>query len=116
MADLVFSYFTTELSVDFTKNRGQSYDNAANMADGDRYNGMQQRIIQNNKFARFIPCAGHYLNLVGRSAVDCCLDAVNCVWHYQKCILCLIQTSIKLYTEKNLNGLPKCRSNIAAIS
>jgi len=71
MVDLVFSYFTTELAINFTKCRGQSYDNAANIAD--RYNGMQQKIIQKNKFARFIPCAGHCLNVVGRSAVDCCI-------------------------------------------
>jgi len=44
MADLLFSYFTTELAIDFTKCRGQSYDNAANMAG--RYNGMEQKIIQ----------------------------------------------------------------------
>ncbi len=58
------------------KCRGQSYDNAANMAG--RYNGMQQKILERNKFAKFIACAGHSLNLLGRSAVDCCLDAVNC--------------------------------------
>ena len=43
-----------------------------------RYNGRQQKILERNKFGKFIPCAGHTLNLVGRSAVDCCLDAVNC--------------------------------------
>ena len=43
-----------------------------------RYNGMQQKILERNEFAKFILCAGHSLNLVGRSAVDCCLDAVNC--------------------------------------
>ena len=75
MADLVFNYLTTEFEIDFNKCRGQSYNNAANMAG--RYNGMQQNIIEKNKFARFIPCAAHSLNLVGRSAVDCCLDAVN---------------------------------------
>ena len=76
MADLVHKYLTTELQLDFNKCRGQSYDNAANMAG--RYNGMQQKILERNKFAKFIPCAGHSLNLVGRAAVDCCLDAVNC--------------------------------------
>ena len=75
MADLVFNYLTTEFEIDFNKCRGQSYNNAANMAG--RYNGMQQNIIEKNKFARCMPCAAHSLNLVGRSAVDCCLDAVN---------------------------------------
>ena len=76
MADLVHKYLTTELQLDFNKCRGQSYDNAANMAG--RYNGMQQTILERKKFAKFIRCAGHSLNLLGRSAVDCCLDAVNC--------------------------------------
>ena len=75
MADLVFNYLTTEFEIDFNKCRGQSYNNAVNMAG--RYNGMQQNIIEKNKFARFIPCAAHSLNLEGRSAVNCCLDAVN---------------------------------------
>ena len=76
MADLVHKYLTTELQLDFNKCRGQSYDNAANKAG--RYNGRQQKILEENKFAKFIPCAGHSINLLGRSAVDCYLDAVNC--------------------------------------
>ena len=39
---------------------------------------MQQKIREGKKFAKFIPCAGHSLNVVGRSALDCCLGAVNC--------------------------------------
>ena len=57
MADLVHKYLTAELQLDFSKCRGQSYDNAANMTG--RYNGMQQKILEINKFAKFIPCAGH---------------------------------------------------------
>ena len=40
---------------------------------------MQQKILEGMKFSKFIPCAGHSLNLVGRSPVDCCFDAVNCI-------------------------------------
>ena len=43
-----------------------------------RYIVMLQKILEKNKFTKFIPCAVHSLNLMGRSAVDCCLDAVNC--------------------------------------
>ena len=43
-----------------------------------RYNGMQQKILEGKKFTKFVPCTGHSLNLVGCSAVDCCLNAVNC--------------------------------------
>lgn len=74
MANMVLEYLK-ECDVDFTKCRGQSYDNAANMSG--RYNGMQQKIRERNKYAVYIPCAGHSLNLVGRAAVDCCLEAVN---------------------------------------
>jgi len=48
MADLVFNYLTTELEIDFNKCRGQSYDNAANMAGRYIfYNGIQKKIIKN---------------------------------------------------------------------
>ncbi|CAM1326808.1 Uncharacterised protein r2_g3576 [Pycnogonum litorale] len=75
MANMMLEYLGDDCEVDFSKCRGQSYDNAANMAG--RYNGMQQKILEKNKYAVYIPCAGHSLNLVGRAAVDCCLDAVN---------------------------------------
>lgn len=75
LANLVLDYLCNECRIDFSKCRGQSYDNAANMSG--RYNGMQQKILEHNKYAIYIPCAGHSLNLVGRYAVDCCLEAVN---------------------------------------
>ena len=43
-----------------------------------RYNDVQLKILERNKFVKFIPSADHSLNLVERLAVDCCLDAVNC--------------------------------------
>ena len=74
---LIINFFRVKAISTGLKCRRQSYDNAANIAG--RYNGMQQKILERNKFAKFIPCAGHALNLVGRSAVvDCCLDAMNC--------------------------------------
>lgn len=74
MANLVLSYLEG-CKIDIAKCRGQSYDNAANMSG--RYKGMQQKILEHNKYAAFIPCAAHTLNLIGRSAVDCCTIAVN---------------------------------------
>ena len=38
---------------------------------------MQQIMLEHNKHAVFIPCSAHSLNLVGRSAVDCCTKAVD---------------------------------------
>ena len=75
MANLVVNYLVEESGLDFSKCRGQSYDNAANMSG--KYNGMQAQILQQNKYAIFVPCAGHSLNLIGRAAADSCLEAVN---------------------------------------
>jgi hypothetical protein len=75
MAKMVHNYLTIECKIDFNKCRDQSYDNAANMSD--KYKGMQEIILKINKYAMYIPCAGHSLNLIGRAAVDCCLDAVH---------------------------------------
>ena len=74
IAEQILNVFE-KLDIDFEKCRGQSYDNAANMAG--KYNGVQQKILEKNEFPKFIPCAGHSLNLVGRAAVNSCLDAVN---------------------------------------
>ena len=75
MAKQVLQYLREVCNIDFSKCRGQSYDNAANMSGC--YKGMQKKILEENEFAIYIPCAAHSLNLVGRSAVDSCLEAVN---------------------------------------
>lgn len=67
LANTVLNYIVNECKIDFSKCRGQSYDNAANMSG--KYKGMQQYILEHNKYATYIPCAGHSLNLVGRAAV-----------------------------------------------
>ena len=55
--------------------RGQTYDNASNMAG--KYTGLQQRIKDINPLAEFIPCAGHSLNLVGSCAAESCIWAIT---------------------------------------
>jgi hypothetical protein len=74
MAIAVFDILKT-FGVDIHDCRGQSYDNAANMAG--RYSGLQARVKDVNPFARFVPCAGHSLNLVGQSAAEACSEAVS---------------------------------------
>lgn len=72
------SYLTDFLAkheVDIRLCRGQSYDNASNMSG--KYSGMQAHIKMKNRLADYIPCAAHSLNLVGQSAVDCCVEAVS---------------------------------------
>ncbi|XP_039315251.1 zinc finger MYM-type protein 1-like [Solenopsis invicta] len=60
--------FLNENDISISNCRGQSYDNAANMAR--RYNGLQARINDINSLAFFIPCSAHSLNLVGVQAAE----------------------------------------------
>uniref|UniRef100_A0A8C5E2Z2 TTF-type domain-containing protein n=1 Tax=Gouania willdenowi TaxID=441366 RepID=A0A8C5E2Z2_GOUWI len=64
-----------ELDIDLMDCRGQSYDNASNMAG--KYSGLQARIKNKNPNADFIPCSAHSLNLVGACAAECCLEAIS---------------------------------------
>lgn len=64
-----------DLNLDIANCRGQSYDNASNMAG--IYNGLQSKIRQKNDLAYFVPCGAHSLNLVGNAAADCCLEATS---------------------------------------
>lgn len=63
------------LEINLDDCRGQSYDNAANMSGA--YTGLQARIKNANKFAEFIPCSAHSVNLVGTSAASCCNESTN---------------------------------------
>lgn len=74
LADTLLQYLS-EQNIDFTHCRGQTYDNASNMSG--KYIGMQQILKNKNSLVDYIPCAGHSLNLVGQSAVDCCVEAVS---------------------------------------
>jgi len=67
--------FMVDNEIDINLCRGQSYDNASNMSGP--YSGMQAIIKANNPFADFISCTAHSLNLVGQSAVDCCVETVS---------------------------------------
>ncbi|KMQ87036.1 zinc finger mym-type protein 1-like protein [Lasius niger] len=55
--------------------RGQGYDNGTNMSG--KYNGVQAKIQQINKYARFVPCAAHSLNLAGINAASVTSDMVT---------------------------------------
>jgi hypothetical protein len=67
--------FLSKHSIQITDCRGQSYDNAANMSG--KYIGVQQCIRQECKYAEYVPCAAHSLNLVGNSAAASCTAAVG---------------------------------------
>ena len=42
-----------------------------------RHTGMQARLKDAHPLAVYIPCSAHSLNLVGVSAVDCCVEAIS---------------------------------------
>lgn len=52
-----------ECNLNIKNCQGQSYNNAS--AISSRYNGLQSKIIAENKLATWVPCAAHSLNLVG---------------------------------------------------
>ncbi|GBP08864.1 hypothetical protein EVAR_78261_1 [Eumeta japonica] len=66
--------FLSESGIDIKDCRGQSYDNASNMSG--KYTGLQARIKEINKYAEYIPCLAHSLNLVAKCATDCCTEAL----------------------------------------
>ena len=53
--------------MDIANCRGQLYDNASNMSG--RYNGVQAIVKREYKYAVFVPCSNHSLNLIGDQAV-----------------------------------------------
>ncbi|XP_066969168.1 52 kDa repressor of the inhibitor of the protein kinase-like [Macrobrachium rosenbergii] len=75
MAKALFKFLESH-NIDLKDCRGQSYDNAANMSG--KYKGMQALIKDKNPLSEFVPCFGHSLNLVGRSAVNTCSAAIHC--------------------------------------
>jgi hypothetical protein len=66
IADTVLD-FLENLKIPIKNCRGQSYDIAVNMVG--KYFGLLARIKEQCKFAIFVPCAAHSLNLVGVQAV-----------------------------------------------
>jgi hypothetical protein len=68
----VVTSFLKDNNTSLTNCRGQSYDNATNMSG--HYSGLQAGLKEQNKYALYVPCAGHSINLVGLQAVDCNLN------------------------------------------
>jgi len=74
ITDILLS-FLDKKGINIKDCRGQSYDNAANMSE--KYVGMQALIRKKWKYADYVPCTAHSLNLVGTNASESCLAAVN---------------------------------------
>ncbi|KAF2889424.1 hypothetical protein ILUMI_16749 [Ignelater luminosus] len=69
LEESVISYLNS-LKVDLKNCRGQSYNNASNLAG--KYNGLRAKIKNYSESAHYVPCSSHSLNLVGSFAADCC--------------------------------------------
>lgn len=65
LCNIVLTFLET-YGIDIMDCRGQSYDNAYNVAGA--YSGLQKRIIEVNNLASFFPCAAHSLALAGKNA------------------------------------------------
>lgn len=90
----------TKLGVDIKNCRGQSFDNASNMSG--KYSGLQARIEKHGPSAVFIPCANHFLNLIGNFAAESCITAVQYFMFLQK-LFTLFSASthrLKILTSK----------------
>ena len=74
LAKIVLNFLKSH-GTDISCCRGQSYDNASNMSG--KYSGMQSIVFKTNSLAVWVPCTTHSLNLVGVSAVNCCIEAVT---------------------------------------
>ena len=70
----VVTQFLEENNIDFTKCRGQAYDGCSVMSG--QYNGLQAKLfLRENKYAKYMHCASHSLNLVLNDAVHGVLEA-----------------------------------------
>lgn len=111
MANLLLK-FLNEKGLDVANCRGQSYDNASNMSG--RYNGVQAIVKRECKYATFIPCCNHSLNLVGDQAVESCggctkfFDFVNGLYVFLSGSTYRWQ-QLKSHCTLTLKGLPGTR-------
>jgi len=65
--------FLERKGIDIRNCRGQSYDNASNMAG--MHQRVQARAKELNPHTEYIPCFGHSLNLIGNDAANCVASA-----------------------------------------
>ncbi|XP_071033099.1 zinc finger MYM-type protein 1-like [Parasteatoda tepidariorum] len=74
LSDTIVS-FINDKGINISDCRGQTYDNAPNMAG--KYSGLQARLKEKCPTAIFVPCLAHSLNLVGAQAAGCVLEVID---------------------------------------
>lgn len=96
--------------LDIANVRGQGYDNGANMSG--KYNGVQAKIQQINKYAQVIPCAAHSLNLAGVNAASITSDMIIFFGIVQKLFTFFSGSTIRWEVlMKNINISLKCHAD-----
>ena len=81
------------MGIGFEDCRGQTFDNASNMAG--IYSGVQAHVLKINDKAVFIPCMAHSLNLSGTTAAESCTEAVTFFGVVQKNYVLLSSSSYR---------------------
>jgi hypothetical protein len=74
LTEVIVSKIATD-GLDIQDCRGQGYNNAATMAG--KNSGVQQRLLQINPKALFVPCSNHSLKLVGMHAAGAGVNSVT---------------------------------------
>ena len=77
----------TELQLELSDCRGQSYDNGANMKG--KHSGVQARMLDINPKAVYVPCANHTLNLVVVDSANSSTEALTFFWSTYK-VVCAV--------------------------
>ncbi|CAH2306720.1 zinc finger MYM-type 1-like [Pelobates cultripes] len=89
--------FLNRVGLTIQECRGQSYDNASNMSG--HYKGLQARIVNMNKYAKYVPCFGHSLNLVGKDAANSCSEAVRFFFNFVQALYTFFSGSTWRYKK-----------------
>ena len=66
---LTLLQYLLDQDINFENCRGQTYENTSNIS------GMQRILKNKNSLVDYITCADHYMNFLGKSAVDYCVEA-----------------------------------------
>ena len=75
MANMISVCFLEKNGININGCRGQSYDNTTSLSG--KYNGVQALILERCSVADYTPCWAHSLNLVCKSAAECCSATVE---------------------------------------
>lgn len=98
--------------LDIANVRGQGYDNGANM--NRKYRGVQAKIQEINKYARFVPCGAHTLNPAGVNVANVTSDMIKFFGTVQRLFTFFSGSTIRedsWILMKHINIFLKCHAD-----